>query len=128
MQVDAKTEEYEHVELFGRPVLFTNFRIDRATVPEGWHCYDIRGSGSDPGELAYLERHVLVNHAGTILSPWEIRFPKGKDCRKIKNKISFYGEAVTLAEFCEMNGLDSGIQRPASHDEAGPFHTMTMGG
>ena len=39
MPVNAMTEEFEHIELFGRPVLFTNARVDRETVPEGWYRY-----------------------------------------------------------------------------------------
>ena len=34
MSVNAFTEEYEYIELFGKPGLFTNARIDRDTVPE----------------------------------------------------------------------------------------------
>lgn len=34
MAVNAKTEMFDHIELFGKPALFTNFRIDRSTVPE----------------------------------------------------------------------------------------------
>ena len=53
MAVNAKTEMFDHIELFGKPALFTNFRIDRSTVPENWYCYDFRGSDSDPGKLNY---------------------------------------------------------------------------
>lgn len=42
MQVNAMAEEFEHIEIFGKPVLFTNARVDKATVPEGWYKYDIR--------------------------------------------------------------------------------------
>ena len=31
MAVNAKTEMFDHIELFGKPALFTNFRIDRST-------------------------------------------------------------------------------------------------
>ena len=41
MSVDARTEEFQHIEVLGKPALFTNARIDRATVPDGWQCYDI---------------------------------------------------------------------------------------
>ena len=49
MSVNAMTEEYEHIELFGKPALFTNARVDTHTVPDGWHVYDLRGSDNDPG-------------------------------------------------------------------------------
>ena len=31
MSVNAMTEEYEHIELFGKPALFTNARVDTHT-------------------------------------------------------------------------------------------------
>ena len=77
-KLDARKEEYEHVELFGKPALFTDSRISRFTVPQGWFCYDLRGSDNDPGDPATIEKYVSVNHAGTILAPTEIPFKKGK--------------------------------------------------
>ncbi len=32
MKVNASTEEFQHLELFGKYALFTNGRIDRSTV------------------------------------------------------------------------------------------------
>ncbi len=45
---------------------FTNLRVDRGSVPEGWYAYDIRHG--DSGALCTIEEHVLVNHAGTFLT------------------------------------------------------------
>ena len=59
MSVNAFTEEYEYIELFGKPGLFTNARIDRDTVPEGWYAYDLRGSDYDPGEPVTVEPSVV---------------------------------------------------------------------
>ena len=69
MAVNARTEEFQHIEVFDKPALFTNGRIARDTVPKGWYCYDIRGSDDDPGELCYMEENVVVNHAGSVLMP-----------------------------------------------------------
>jgi hypothetical protein len=76
MRVNAREERYEHVELFGKPALFTNSRIDRSTVPRGFYCYDLRGSDNDPGRLATIESSITVNHAGTILTPEPVSIPK----------------------------------------------------
>ena len=57
MAVNARTEEFQHIEVFDKPALFTNGRIARDTVPKGWYCYDIRGSDDDPGELCYLAHY-----------------------------------------------------------------------
>ncbi|MFQ9062081.1 MAG: LPD28 domain-containing protein [Oscillospiraceae bacterium] len=56
MAVNARTEEFQHIEVFDKPALFTNGRIARDTVPKGWYCYDIRGSDDDPGALCYMEK------------------------------------------------------------------------
>lgn len=105
MAQDAMTESFEHIELFGEPALFSNFRINRSTVPDGWFCYDVRGSDNDPGRLTTLEARVVMNHAGTILSPEEITFPKGRDHRYIGRNINFLGGSITIAEFCERHRL-----------------------
>lgn len=102
---NAMTEDYEHIELFEKPALFSNFRIDRSTVPDGWHCYDIRGSDDDPGDLSTVEFRVIVNHSGTILCPEEIAFPEKKNYRPINGDINFLGESVTVAEFCEQHHI-----------------------
>lgn len=75
--VDARTEKFQHLKLFDKYALFTNDRIDRATIPEGWYCYDFRGSDSDLGKLNCVEPHVGVNHSGAVLLPEEIDM-KGK--------------------------------------------------
>ena len=75
MSVNARTEEFQHIEVFDKFALFTNARIDRTTVPEGWYCYDFRGTGNDPGELRFIEECVVVNHSGSILMPEKLELP-----------------------------------------------------
>ena len=38
LAVNARTEEFQHIEVFDKPALFTNGRIARDTVPEGWYA------------------------------------------------------------------------------------------
>lgn len=64
---DAVKEKYELMEIDGRPVLFTNLRLDRDTVPEGLFCYDVRDSDDLDGSFAQIASFVRVNHWGTIL-------------------------------------------------------------
>ena len=40
MGVNAFEEEFEHVELFNKPALFTNARIQRDSVLRGRFCYN----------------------------------------------------------------------------------------
>lgn len=105
MYVNAMKEKFEHIELFGKPVLFTNYRIAPDTVPENWFVYDLRGGGNDPGIPVALETKVIVNHAGSILTPEQIPFLKGKNYRSVKNKLNFIGEGLTLIDFCRRYSL-----------------------
>jgi hypothetical protein len=105
MSVNAREEEYEYVELFGKPALFTNSRIDRDTVPEGWHAYDLRGSDYDPGEPVTIEPSVAVNHAGTILIHEPITIPR-EGFRRLKGRLDFADAYhLSLKDFCEERGL-----------------------
>ena len=130
MSVNAFTEEYEYIELFGKPGLFTNARIDRDTVPEGWYAYDLRGSDYDPGVPVTVEPSVVVNHAGTILTHEPISFPK-EGFKRLNGRLDFADAYhLSLQEFCEERGLNypennrKFILRPASPDEAGLFYSQ----
>ena len=130
MSVDAFKEEFEHVELFNKPALFTNARIQRESVPLGWFCYDLRGSDDDPGEPVTVENQVVVNHAGTVLLPEEIELDSPDNYRRIEDGLDFLGESLTLTDFCKEYGLDfpspapKYVLRPASPEEAGLFFAM----
>ena len=54
MAVNIYTDQMQHAQLFGKPVLTTNWFIPRETVPDGWFCYDMRGMDADPGSHAAL--------------------------------------------------------------------------
>lgn len=105
MSVNAREEEYQEVELFGKPALFTNSRIDPGTIPEGWFCYDLRGNDYDPGRPVTIEPGVVVNHAGTILAPEPVKFRKGQTFRCLRDGLNFVGGNVGLKEFCEDHGI-----------------------
>ena len=105
MAVNARTEEFQHIEVFDKPALFTNGRIARDTVPKGWYCYDIRGSDDDPGELCYMEENVVVNHAGSVLMPEKLAMPKSGRL-DVRDEVGFLDEGdMTLREFCEAHQL-----------------------
>ncbi len=131
MSADARKEEYEHIELFGKPALFTDSRISRLTVPQGWFCYDLRGSDYDPGRPIMIENRVVVNHAGTVLMPTNLKLEQEKEQRlSIKDGLNFLGECLTLEQFCEEYGLEypadnrKYVPRPAFRSEAGLFYAL----
>ena len=105
MAVNARTEKFQHLEVFDKPALFTNGRIARDTVPKGWYCYDMRGSDDDPGELCYMEENVVVNHAGSVLMPEKLAMPKSGRL-DVRDELGFLDEGnMTLREFCETHQL-----------------------
>ena len=130
MAVNARTEKFQHIEVFDKPALFTNGRIARDTVPKGWYCYDIRGSDDDPGELCYMEENVVVNHAGSVLMPEKLAMPKSGRL-VVRDELGFLDEGdMTLREFCEAHQIPYPAEnmkfhiRPARPDEAGLFFTQ----
>ena len=130
MKGNARTEEFQHLELFDKFALFTKARIDRSTVPDGWYCYDFRGSDDDPGELCYIEKSVMVNHAGSVLMPEKLDIPES-GWLDARDEFGFLDESnMTLREFCEIHQLQYPTEeekfhvRPARPDEAGLFYAQ----
>lgn len=77
----------------GNLYLFTDERIKRADLPEGWYAADVRSSDSDFDKWATIEPMVCVNHAATIISDQPFDFGSDnyiviKDCDRT------YDEAV----------------------------------
>lgn len=50
------------------PLLFVDYRIDRALIPASIFAYDVRHADDDSLIFSTIEPHVVVNFAGTILS------------------------------------------------------------
>lgn len=68
MRQDAMKLIYEKAELLGYPVLFSDLRIRRDTVPEGLTLYEVRHSEEDWGVPCQIRRGILVNFYGSILT------------------------------------------------------------
>ena len=47
---------------------FTSLRVDRLSLPRGYHAYDLRESDEDDKWFCQLKSFVLVNHAGTFVT------------------------------------------------------------
>ena len=79
--------------LNGEPYIFTDERIKRNELPEGWYAADVRSSDSDFDKWATIEPLVCVNHAATIISDKPFDF--GSDNYiAIKDCYRNYDEAV----------------------------------
>ena len=103
----ANDEQYQEIELFDKPGLFSNGRIVRDNLPEGVYCYDLRGSDYDPGEPVCVEERVVVNHAGSVLltDPLELA-ENGRLMLTEEEGLNFVGGFSTLAQFLQEQKKD----------------------
>ena len=103
----ANDEQYQEIELFDKPGLFSNGRIVRDNLPEGVYCYDLRGSDYDPGEPVCVEEQVVVNHAGSVLltEPLELA-ENGRLMLTEEEGLNFVGGFSTLAQFLQEQKKD----------------------
>ena len=128
MSINIWTDSMQHAELLGKPVLFTNWLIQRDIIPDGWYCYDLRGTHKSPSTQTTLVDHAADYHAGTVLSPIPLKH-EGTASRRVNGTFYLLGEELTLEQFCEEHDLAypqdnrEFVLRPASLDEAGLFYS-----
>ena len=106
IQID-NDEQYQEVELFEKPALFSNGRISRDDLPEGVYCYDLRGSDDDPGSPICVEERVMVNHAGSVILTAPLEFPEeGRLYFTDETGLNFNGGMLTLSQFLQEQKKD----------------------
>lgn len=74
-QYNASEQSYQEVAIMGRPALFTELRIDRATVPEDVYRYELRHSDEDWNEPIEISRSIAINFYGTVLTREPFQLP-----------------------------------------------------
>lgn len=74
-QYNANEQTYQEITIMGQPALFTELRIDRATVPEDVYRYELRHSDEDWNEPVELSRSIAVNYYGTALTREPFQLP-----------------------------------------------------
>lgn len=104
MSINIWTDSMQHAELLGKPVLFTNWLIQRDIIPDGWYCYDLRGTHKSPSTQTTLVDHAADYHAGTVLSPIPLKH-EGTASRRVNGTFYLLGEELTLEQFCEEHDL-----------------------
>ena len=106
IQID-NDEQYQEVELFEKPALFSNGRVSRADLPEGVYCYDLRGSDEDPGSPICVEERVVVNHAGSVILTAPLEFSEeGRLYFTDETGLNFNGGMLTLSQFLQEQKKD----------------------
>lgn len=92
--------DYELIELFDKPALFTNARITDADVPKGMYCYHLRHG--DEEYFSTIEKRVVVNHSGSVITKEPIDLgEQGYISFTEDTSPNFTGETMSLYQFRE---------------------------
>lgn len=65
---DAMSEVFEEILVCGKPVLFSDARIARETVPDELYFYEVRYDDDNIGNPVEIASRIWVNYLGCILS------------------------------------------------------------
>ena len=104
--------DYELIELFGKPALFTDERLTLNDVPLGLNLYHIRMS-DDNGMFAALEPEVKVNHGGLVITSENIDFgEEGYIEFTDETAPNFTGQDISIDDYVTENyTLDEGEEQ-----------------
>lgn len=117
MSINIYHDPPQNVWLFGQSVLYTDEPIPREEVPEGWYCYDHKGTSTRPSRLYEMVDQAERNFAGTILSA--VPLMRGRTQSKlVQDNFWLTGIPATLADFCAEEGVPC-PQRPETRLQAG---------
>ncbi len=95
--------DYELIELFGKPALFTNERLTLNDIPLGLNLYHIRMS-DDNGMFAALEPEVKVNHGGSVITSENIDLgEEGYIEFTDETRSNFLGQGLSIDDYVTDN-------------------------
>jgi hypothetical protein len=98
--ININAKEYELIELFGKPALFTSERLTKADIPADLYLSHVRGDDETTGGFAALEPRVLVNHFGSIVTKEPICFgKKGYIEFTDETEPKFTGRSISFSEY-----------------------------
>lgn len=92
--------------LFGVPVLHSGMPIPREDVPQGWYCYDLRGTDRTPHDPCSVVDHADKYHTGSVLSLLPLK-SAGTQSRPLEDEFRLTQEFVSLKTFSAENGVTS---------------------
>lgn len=65
MRKNANEIIFDEIIVLGTPALFTDWRVDRASVPTDMKMYEVRHADEDWGDPCQLARGIFVDFYGT---------------------------------------------------------------
>lgn len=116
---NAMEEDFEAVTILDKPALFTPIRIDRNTVPRGYHLYEVRHDDDCQGDAVQIARGIMVNHWGTLITRDVIKLPadgyldiepedlnySAGDCKSMKEFMAKYPAKIKPPQSYERSDL-----------------------
>ena len=102
MRCDIDDIGFEEVTIFGKPALFTPYRLKRDTVAVKCFIYEVRHDDDCDGDVVQLAKNIIVNHWGTLVTLEEIELPVDGYI-DIEEKDINYGIAIcnSIGDFIE---------------------------
>ncbi len=100
MKVNIYKDRLQQARLFGATVLYSAQPIPREDVPEGWYCYDLRGTDRQPDEPYALVDRAEDCYAGSVLSYLPLKSGRPRE-KLVRDMFQVTRTSSTLAEFCE---------------------------
>lgn len=91
----------ELVTFRGKPMLFTNLRVDRKTIPDGYFAYDVRHDDSGEGIPVEIARFVLVNHLGTVITDEELDLGDDGYLFIEEDEWNYEGLSISMTDYME---------------------------
>ncbi len=129
LQVNIYKDPLRKASLFGDSVLYSAQPILREDVPEGWYCYDLRGTDRQPDEPYALVDRAEDCHAGSVLSYLPLKSGRPRE-KLVRDMFQMTGTSSTLAAFCEAERVQCPktpiryMLRPASPSESELFYAL----
>lgn len=102
-------ETFEIVTMLGKPMLFTELRIDRSTVPKGLYMYEVRHDDDMRGDPVQIANWILVYHWGTLISNEPLKLTPSRTANNAYLDIDPYkdwnyeGGEATVKEYMEQH-------------------------
>lgn len=90
MEMDAGKCKFLPITIFGRQGLFYGGRLERASVPKGWHMYEVSHQAKNPKRPVQIGKMAISDFYGTVVTPKAIKLPEGEwDYRSIRGNRDF---------------------------------------
>lgn len=107
--IDIENRYYDLIEIFNRPALFSEYRLNENGVPKGLYCYYLRAD--EENVFATIEPEVTVNFSGTVITDEPVDF-KGNDHIEFTDETSpnFTDEQISFRQYMDKSFLNEQIQ------------------